>query len=133
VEKGAAARPDQDPHPIYSMTKTTTINFDVIREAAAAMPQAANRTLARALHKQHPKLFPSVESARTSIRYYRGVNGTKHRRMSGAGSVPKPLPIEMPESVAEMRKFFELNDAAEILALPLINAVEAPLMVMPEK
>jgi len=38
-------------------------------------PDMPTRTLARLLKKDHPKLFTSVESARSLVRVYRGANG----------------------------------------------------------
>ncbi len=65
-------------------------------------PKAGNRTLAQVLHKDFPKLFPSLERARSAIRYYRGVSGATNRKKEGPGKMfhlPKPTldnPLSLP-------------------------------------
>ncbi len=50
-----------------------------------------SRTLARMLAYQYPELFPDVEIARSSVRYYRGLNGEKNRRVLKASCYDKSV------------------------------------------
>lgn len=50
----------------------------------ADMPDAQTRTLARVLHERHPKLFATVETARSAVRYARGAFGEKARKDSSS-------------------------------------------------
>lgn len=72
-------------------------------DALEKFPDIQSRTLARQLHEQRPKLFPSIEKARTLVRQYRGNKGaTMRQRMSTrdhyrengkAGEVRLPEPV----------------------------------------
>ncbi len=53
---------------------------DIAAELVAANPSLPARTLARMLKRDHPKLFTSVERARSEVRRVLGVNGVFHRK-----------------------------------------------------
>ena len=43
-------------------------------------PNAYSKTLAKIANERDPKLFPTIEMARSVIRYYRGANGSQRRK-----------------------------------------------------
>jgi predicted phosphodiesterase len=68
------------------------------------MQDAASRTIARQLRKDHPKLFTNMKNARAIVRYYRGRQGDHARKnISEQHSrfvLPKPTP-ENPHSLPD--------------------------------
>lgn len=60
--------------------KTTAIG-ETILEYLDRFPDLESRTLARKLVADHPNLFPNMERARGRIRYYKGVNGRRSRKL----------------------------------------------------
>jgi len=71
-------------------------------------PTAANKVLARKLHKDYPDLWLDVEKARFWVRLKRGAAGEKQRQTSTAKQYQQPLrkpgdPFgKLPESLAEL-------------------------------
>lgn len=67
------------------MIKSPRVNsrFHLISEALTKYPQASLRTLARILHGEFPQEFPSIEIARSALRYRAGQQG------DSSGSTPK--------------------------------------------
>jgi hypothetical protein len=69
---------------------------EVIFAVLDKFPNHGNRTLAQKLYADNPEFFSSVESARTSIRMYRGALGDKHRTQvqnrKYYKNVRKPIP-----------------------------------------
>ena len=61
------------------MRLRTPNTSDIVAEYCAKYPAMPSLTLARIIYKDNPKSFKSIESARTSVRYVRGANGTKLR------------------------------------------------------
>jgi DNA-binding Lrp family transcriptional regulator len=54
---------------------------NVLIECLSSHPiKTPNLTLAKILCKAHPNLFPTLETTRGAIRYYRGQSGKRHRR-----------------------------------------------------
>lgn len=69
-----------------------------VLELLKTFPDAPARTLAKRLHDDNPALFPTIERARTAVRYALGQHGRKNRSMAKlprparkAGELP-PLP-----------------------------------------
>ena len=80
-----------------------SLSGQAVVEMFAKFPKAANRTLARKLHTDYPKLFPTLERARSAIRYYRGSNGVENRKRTATipFHLPKPTPdnpLSLPET-----------------------------------
>lgn len=76
-----------------------------------ANPKLTNTEIARLLHKVNPNLFPSVEKARSSVRYYRGVSGISRAQVLADKSLSKQYmeihnPFRLPESYIEVAKEF---------------------------
>lgn len=70
-----------------------------VAEIFAKHPNAAHRTIAKALHDKYPELFPTVEHARTAARRHTGNCGNESDRRSAAkrGTVRAPRkPGELP-------------------------------------
>ena len=94
----------------------------VAREFCARMTESDSRTIARALRAQRPKLYNTVEIARSHVRRVRGQHGIAHRqsvadkslfRPAGtAGAVPK-----MPPSLAKPWTKFEIGGPCRVLSL----------------
>lgn len=55
---------------------------EIAAEFIKRFPGAVNRTVARALHAELPTVFPSIDSARTVVRYLRGAAGPKNQPAS---------------------------------------------------
>lgn len=117
------------------MIKQPSVTAGVVRDALESMPHAGSRTLARFLHKEHPKLFPTVDKARQVIRYYRGTSGKDNLKGRRGDIVPRLAALEMPESVAEKRPFFDVAGPAQVLVMSDIHfpyhdkgALEAAVM-----
>ena len=77
------------------------IGIDLIKEALDRYPDHATMTLAKALYKKNPKIWTSLDSCRSSIRYYRGAIGEekslkiatmKYVRPKGTPHNPMSLP-----------------------------------------
>lgn len=92
----------------------------VATEFSQKFPNHGNHTLAKAIMKAHPKLFPSFDAARSSIRTARGAKGAKQRKQA---SDPKPLRFieSMPKSVNEVRETFRIEGKQRILVLSDIH------------
>jgi len=78
-----------------------TVGGEVARDYALKHPHTPSLQLARMLRRDHPALFRSIDSARSSIRYYRGRQGDRNRgktRRSGSGVKHTPLPKPEPPS-----------------------------------
>ncbi|HUU93153.1 MAG TPA: metallophosphoesterase [Phycisphaerae bacterium] len=74
---------------------------DEARQYCQKYPTSSNLQLARMLRRDNPRLFSSIESARTAVRYYRGACGKANlKKMEGANSgmprieLPEPEPTE---------------------------------------
>jgi hypothetical protein len=90
---------------------------DVTREYCQKFPTASSLQLARILRRDEPKLFASVEVARSAVRYYRGTCGPRNRGQvehTGAG-VPR---LNIPES-----------DDVEYREVPLPTAAKRWLVI----
>lgn len=92
----------------------------VATEFSRKFPNHGNHTVAKAIMKAHPKLFPSFDAARSSIRSVRGVNGRKNRPQA---SDPKPPRFieSMPKSVNEVRETFVIDGKQRVLVLSDIH------------
>ena len=91
--------------------------------ADACREKLPSLTIAKRLHAQHPKLFASVEVARSAVRRLRGNNGGAHRkevvnkiafRPSGSQSDRPPLPKSLAKKrepyILEARRVLILSD-----------------------
>lgn len=89
--------------------------IDVVREYLRTLndPDIPNQTIARALHKKHKSLFPTIEIARSSVRLARGNKGKEALRLSGDKTLhrpPKPAGWNIPDGIEQVlpcRRFTE--------------------------
>lgn len=98
------------------MTKT-----QLAREFIERFPDAENRTIARVMFKERPKVFVSLESARSVIRGLRGANAG---RIVADKSAIKPLGWQknvMPKTQATTREPIVLSGALKVLILSDIH------------
>jgi len=68
------------------MTKT-----EIAREFIARFPDVENRTIARVMFKEKPKVFTTLENARNTVRHARGAAGAKGKKYIVDKSAFKPL------------------------------------------
>ena len=94
---------------------------NVVRELLRDHPEADTRTLARLLHDQYPHEFPTVEHARSRIRYQRGASGKQrqqiiadkeHFREHG-----KPKSISFPKGLKQVQKPVKIRTPGKYLVL----------------
>ena len=55
--------------------KTITAAGLLALEYLREYPDMPSRTMARLMRKEHPKVYPNIEDARSKLRYYRGRSG----------------------------------------------------------
>lgn len=60
--------------------KSNFSKSQVVREELDKSPNAETQTIARKLCRKHPKIWPTVEDARNTVRYVRGAIGKQARR-----------------------------------------------------
>lgn len=82
-------------------------------------PKHGARTIARALHKEDPALFPTIESARDIVRALTGQKGKGCRiKPTMKREARKPgYKLEMPESRAKDRSPFKITGKNKILVI----------------
>ena len=61
------------------MSGQSTVASTLARDSIHANPKAGTLTLAKMLHKTHPKVFLTIESARSCLRVQRGACGVQNR------------------------------------------------------
>jgi hypothetical protein len=54
--------------------------YKVVQEVLDEYGDLPSRTIARILHTNHTAMFPSIENARTIVRYRRGTAGDRQRK-----------------------------------------------------
>jgi len=92
------------------MTRETP-RRQLVANVLADFPHAPKQTLARLLHERHPIEFPTVESARYTIRYYTNSTGNK----SSKGTLlmddkRKPSTLKIPKGDRTARKAWVAHD-----------------------
>ena len=97
---------------------------EIAREFVARFPDVENRTIARVMFKEKPKVFPSLENARNTVRHVRGAGGAKQKKYIVDKSAFKPLGWQkniMPKTQATSRKPIVLDGALKVLILSDIH------------
>jgi len=56
------------------------IGTKLVKEALSRFPDHASLTIAKALYKKHPQVWPSIDTLRSSIKYFRGANGIQNKK-----------------------------------------------------
>lgn len=72
----------------------------IIKEFAGFM---SNKSMARKLYQENPKVYENIEDARRVIRYYLGVNGESRRQHAIASN-----DFKLPESFAEKKESYTI-------------------------
>jgi predicted phosphodiesterase len=107
-------------------SKVTTAG-KVAREYCTKFPELPSRTLARTMCEQRPKLFDTVEHARSFIRIIRGNHGSHNRKETRDKKLFRPNGVAgmafCPEPIKEPRKPFLLDGACR---LGVISDVHIP-------
>ena len=92
----------------------------VATEFSRKFPNHGTKTVARAIYKAHPNLFPSLAAAYATMRF---VRGSLRKDMVNKATDPKPLRFieQMPKSVNEVRETFRIDGKHRILVLSDIH------------
>ena len=92
----------------------------VTEQFSRKFPNHGNLTLAKAMIRTHPTLFPSLNAAYCSVRRVRGVKGNEDRKCA---TDRKPLRFseQMPPSKIEKREDFVIDSKERILVLSDIH------------
>lgn len=103
------------------MAEPSEARKQIVADLCKQFPKAQARTLARKLALEHPKLFSTVEIARSAVRFYFGVYGVRSRRAAERRGCdrPKRQPGELPplpESFARSWEPFDIR-ARRVLVL----------------
>jgi len=92
----------------------------VATEFSKKFPNHGTKTVARAIYKAHPNLFPSLAAAYATMRF---VRGSLRKDMASRATDPKPLRFieQMPQSKVERREDFVIDSKERILVLSDIH------------
>ena len=91
---------------------------DVVKEYIRKFPEHGNRTIAQLVVKENPNLYPTLESARSAVRYARGNIGKKartvgdnnlHRKNGKAGE------YKIPKSLTPKKRIVRIPDGKTLL------------------
>jgi len=111
-------------------TVNSSVIDEVIGEYIRKFPGSAKQSIARALFKDHPEIFSSVESAREKLRYRTGCQGERQRKFRKIdesevkfGSQSDTF-MRMPEGIRDIEDYIPLEiDPGKTLVL---NDVHIP-------
>ena len=92
----------------------------VATEFSRKFPNHGTKTVARAIYRAHPNLFPSLAAAYATMRF---VRGSLRRDMASKATDLKPLRFieSMPKSVNEIRETFVIDGKQRVLVLSDIH------------
>ena len=91
---------------------------DVVKEYIRKFPEHGNRTIAQLVVKENPNLYPTLEGARSAVRYARGNVGkaaratgdnTLHRKNGKAGE------YKIPKSLTPKKRIVRIPDGKTLL------------------
>lgn len=108
-----------------------TVARDLVFQALAIFPKAGNRTVAEYLHSQHPRVFASVEIARSKVRYYRGASGGRDRLKLSETAYVRPPGVagksfpDLPEGLTSFKDWGSLKIAGPAKAL-ILSDIHVP-------
>lgn len=80
---------------------TTPERQRITRRYCKRWPDHGNLTIAKALRRDHPGVFPTLENARWAVRYVRGNAGKKDRKLAKAPRANAKGTVQMPETWAK--------------------------------
>ena len=91
----------------------TEASGSLARTLCRKHPTTATNALARILHKDHPKVYPTHDSARQAVRYHRG------ERNGGHGKSPSATPRKpaLPDSASKRRNVVAVEGKTITLVL----------------
>jgi predicted phosphodiesterase len=95
---------------------------ELVRDYCKRFPRHGNLTLAKAIYKECPQAFHSLESARSVVRLVRGARGKEHRRRGikdkslfrELGYAGQP-PLELPRSIAKSWEPYKLETSRNVI------------------
>jgi predicted phosphodiesterase len=98
---------------------------DIAKEVLTEFPDMPNRTVARKLMTDHPKVFVSMEATRLLVRYLRGAKGNRDRNLACLDKkFKKPLGWQqnvMPKAISEDRPDLVIKGKHKALILSDIH------------
>lgn len=81
-----------------------TLKQEIVKQYIAQFPDLPNRTLASLIFTKEDGLFPSVETARIRIRYYKGAKGEKDLKVvMNQNHIDKPNHSSIKEGLAKLK------------------------------
>lgn len=100
-------------------TQKSQTRKDIASALIRKFPKHGARTLARALNKDNPQLFPTIESARRLVRELTGQNGAASRKAAPLKREARPpgYKLELPDSRAKNRSAFKITGKNKILVI----------------
>lgn len=100
----------------------TTVAGDVVRDMLRKHPTMASRAMARHLHEKFPKLFKSVDSTLTQVRYHRGACGNENRKTLARGNHDGAIKkIDLPKAHKSSYEVYELQGGIKYIVLSDIH------------
>lgn len=107
------------------MATQNPIASEIADKFLAEYPELPSTTLARMMVKEHPRLWRSVDAARSAIRLRRGANGAKNRKKTPFKETTTPAsrfnplnPLRLPKSFERDHKPFVMSGCKDVLVLP---------------
>lgn len=101
----------------------TSKAHEVARQWMKDNPDTPNRTIARHLHELRPRLYPTIERARSIVRSIAGQNGDVKRKQIADKGMFKPAgkqadtKIVIPEGVSEFKAPIEISGPCKVLIM----------------
>jgi len=83
-------------------------NAQIVKEHLEKFPDKGNRSIAHAIYSKHPGRFTSLDTCRSSVRYYRGAQGAQNRKHTKLEKPTTPEYLPIPASMAKVRKPYKL-------------------------
>mgnify|MGYP006935499080 CR=1 FL=1 len=109
------------------MAGKESLKGNCVKTYLRRFPDTPTLTIARKIYKENLELFTSLESARKTVRYYRGQTGDDGRAKVSTKEFLRPItnntnPFRLPESFASVRQDYILpKSATNILMLSDIH------------
>ena len=106
------------------MSSKTQVSGETTKEYLLRFPNASKRALAMKLYKENPKLYSTVEAARTSIRMYTNSKGLDSitKQTTNFYEKLKLLKKELPKGDSEKKEIYYLpKDRRKVLMLSDIH------------
>ena len=105
-----------------------TIKQEIVAEGLQRFPESGHSTIAKALYKENPSVWPSLNAAISSVRYMTGNNGQKNKSHAMKSKVIKPRKKGVPTDGVKRRFPNGLRHNKDFGAYPLRGVKRALLL-----